>query len=166
MTELTQDYLKSLVRYEDGRLWWIKPKINRRLDKPAGGFQKSQGYNRLKIDGVLYYEHRLVWLFHYGRWPEGEIDHINGKRADNRIENLREATRVQQNRNMKLFCQNTSGHTGVSWSKHAKKWYARIRVSVGRDKNLGYFSDINDAIAARKAAEQKYGYHPNHGRPQ
>jgi hypothetical protein len=98
----------------------------------------------------------------YDRWPD-ELDHINGDKGDNRIVNLREVTRAENNKNKSRYKQNSSGFTGVGWHKVTKKWAAKIRVD-GRDYHLGVFASIEAAKEARAAAEKHYGFHENHGR--
>jgi hypothetical protein len=94
----------------------------------------------------------LAWLYVQGVWPDAEIDHVNRIRDDNRIDNLRDVTRLQNccNRN-----DNTSSVAGVHWFKQDKKWRAQIWV-VSKIKHLGYFANIEDAAEARRAAELKY----------
>lgn len=100
---------------------------------------------------------------HNGEIPEGmQIDHINHARNDNRIENLRLATIFDNNQNMSKGRANASGHVGVSWHKSAQKWCAEIHAN-GVKYYLGIYDDINDAIRARKLAEEIHGFHENHG---
>lgn len=119
----------------------------------------SHGYLGGRLFDRTVKAHRVAWAIYYGEWPAQAIDHINGDRSDNRISNLRDVTIAENNRNETLRRNNKSGVTGVSWEKLRGKWQARIR-----NKCVGYFDDKNDAIAARKAAEAVYGFHPNHGR--
>lgn len=129
--------------------------------KPALNGNHAQGY----LEGTLLFQsilaHRAAWAMHYGVWPSSQIDHINGDRTDNRIQNLREATATENNRNMRLSSRNTSGTVGVHRSR--RLWVARI-CDQGKIVHLGSFRDFGDAVAARKAAEERYGYHANHGR--
>ena len=129
----------------------------------AGWIDKPSGYRRIKINGVQYRMHRLVWLYHFGEWPVDEIDHINGERLDNRIDNLRVVTNQENCKNQKLPRNNKSGVTGVHFNKHHQKWQAQIKGD-GKLKHLGSFANFEDAVAARKAAEILYGFHENHGR--
>lgn len=108
--------------------------------------------------------HRVIWLLSTGEWPVDQIDHIDGNRANNRIVNLREVTNAQNGKNCARRSDNASGVTGISWAARDKKWVAQIRAE-GKTECLGYFSDKNEAIAARHAAEVLLGFHPNHGRP-
>ena len=107
--------------------------------------------------------HRVIWAMQTGEWPEHEVDHINHDRLDNKWVNLRPATRLINRQNQTLFKNNTSGHVGVCWSKASKKWRAKIRAG-NKYVHLGLFPNKDDAIAARKGAEIKYGFHPNHGK--
>ena len=98
--------------------------------------------------------HRLAWLYVHGEWPAEEIDHLNRVRSDNRISNLRLATQAENKQNTSLRRDSTSGHKGVSWHKRDKKWVAEIKLH-GKKHYLGYFNNINDAIAARKSEESR-----------
>jgi len=131
--------------------------------KPTCSSTTARGYNSGCVLNSDIYAHRVAWAIHYGEWPSGQIDHINGERTDNRIENLREVTSQENARNRRRTERNTSGIVGVSWSKRKRKWFARIGVN-GEDVFLGHFDCKQDAAYARKAAERKYGFHPNHGR--
>ena len=121
--EITQDYLKEHLEYRDGHLWWVKPTGKRLMVGQQFG-TCVKGYRMGSFKNKMYYEHRLVWFYHYGKWPKGNIDHVNGDRNDNRINNLREAT-VQQNAfNKKSLTGSSSSHKGVTWDKNSKKWKA------------------------------------------
>ena len=122
-----------------------------------------KGYRRIQILGKRYKSHRLAWAMHYGNWPADQIDHINGVRSDNRIKNLRDVPQIENSRNMKRPSNNMSGVTGVGWDKINFRWVATISV---KEKNifLCRSKDFAVAVAARKAAEKKYNFHPNHGR--
>lgn len=123
----------------------------------------SNGYVIFSLFKRLYKGHRVAWAVHYGFWPDGHIDHIDGNRSNNRIANLRVVSRTENNMNMARKSNNTSGHTGVSRTKSGQRWRARIQVN-GNYKTIGSFATKDEAIAARKAAEVQYGFHPNHGR--
>ena len=124
----------------------------------------SSGYNRVVIFDCHYPAHRVMWALHYGEWPKGQIDHINGVKLDNSIVNLRVVTDAENSKNMPLRSDNKSGVTGIYRSKNGKKWISEIRVN--RKKiYFGTFENFEDAVAVRKAAEIQYGFHENHGRP-
>jgi len=105
--------------------------------------------------------HQLVYMHveilkHYRDWIPGRmVDHRNMCGLDNRKENLRVATKGQNSQNRGPTRRNKTGIVGVSWDKRDSKWYACIMVN-GSTINLGFFPDIQDAIAAREQAEVKY----------
>lgn len=118
------------------------------------------GYARISVKGKQYKMHRFIWYFVHGVLPE-QIDHINGDRSDNRLCNLRDVSYRENVLNLKLYPNNKSGCAGVNW--HASgKWVAQIR-DQGRYVYLGCFKELSDAVASRKAAEKRLGYHENHG---
>ena len=123
----------------------------------------ASGYLSGAVLGIPAVAHRVAWALHYGEWPKGEIDHINGIKTDNRIENLRDVPHKENLHNTPRRSTNKSCVTGVFWTARSKKWRAYICVN-SRLKHIGYFDNFNDAVAARKEAERHHGYHPNHGR--
>lgn len=137
---------------------------NRRYSgKPAFTAKTNSGYFCGAVNKVVMQAHIVAWCIHYGTWPDGEIDHINGDRADNRIGNLRKVTRSENRRNSKTPKNNTSGVIGVSLYTHERKtpkWVASIL-----SQPIGYFNTKEEAILARKDAEIKHKFHENHGRP-
>lgn len=117
----------------------------------------------ITIRGQLYSASRLAFVLVYGRWPVGQVDHINHTALDDRLINLREVT-VQNNlKNRGIFKRNKSGVTGVHFSKRAGKWEASIGVD-NKLLYLGYFTDFETAVKTRREAEVRYGFHPNHGK--
>lgn len=152
---------------ETGHLIWKHVEGTRKskvIGKPAGHVHTctvGKKYVQVRIDGVLHYAHRIIWVLHNGPIPEGmQIDHVDGNGANNRLENLRLVSGVENKRNMRRLSTNTSGATGVYSDKG--KWVARF-WSDGRMRNIGTFTDKVEAIHARKAWESANGYHPNHG---
>lgn len=129
----------------------------------AGSLDHDSGYVKIRMIGKNLYAHRVAWAFIHGRWPDGEIDHVNGDRADNRACNLREVDRQGNMRNACRSSANQSGATGVKWHRRARKWQAQITVS-GEDIYLGLFLSFQSAVEARATAERAYGFHENHGR--
>lgn len=126
------------------------------------GWINAIGYRCLSIERKTYLAHRVAWLLSTRSWPKDQIDHINHNRADNRWCNLREATRRENQRNVSLASSNTSGYTGVFWSKQRKRWQARITID-DKQIHLGFYLSKDDAISARVRANKKYGFHKNHG---
>lgn len=123
--------------------------------KTAGG-PTPDGYIFLKIFGVSYAAHRVIWKMATGRWPKC-VDHWNGVRHDNRIGNLRSGSRVMNQRNQGLHRTNTSGRTGVSWNRNYQCWTAQIKMH-DVSYNLGRFENFQDAVSARREVEQQHGF--------
>lgn len=158
---LTQKNLKEQLNYNKttGIFVWLVYGRGKNFLKEAGC--KSDGYVVIQINGKSQKAHRLAWLYEYGYMPR-QVDHINHVRSDNRICNLREATQKENMKNSSISSRNRSGVTGVCWCKRNKKWLSQIMVD-GRTKHLGYHLDKFEAICARKSANNKYGFHENHG---
>jgi hypothetical protein len=127
----------------------------------VAGWRHSAGYISIKIDGAEYLAHRLAWLWHTGQLPDDEIDHINGNRADNRLANLREVTKLENSHNQSLRVTNTSGTNGVFPSRG--RWRAEI-VTEGKSVYLGEFRTQAEGVAARRGAEKILGFHRGHGK--
>lgn len=154
---LTQQTLKELVVYcpERGGLFWIK---NRRKAKAGNriGSKTQEGYRQTSLFLKQYKEHRLIWLYHYGNFPLKELDHLNGIRDDNRIENLRECVEGKNQQNIrKPNITNKNGFLGVYPS--SKRWMARI-TSNGKSIYLGSFDTKEEAHLAYIQAKRQY--HP------
>ena len=135
----------------------------RRAGKEALCSRDRCGYKRGALFGQFVYSHRIVWKMVHGEDPPGQIDHINGAVDDNRIENLRSVDDAENRKNQALPVDNKSGRIGVHWWGTAGCWKAEISVDRQR-KHLGIFASFEDAVAAREAAEARFGFHPNHGR--
>ena len=132
-------------------------------NKPALSCKGLKGYFQGGILGKPYLAHRVAWAIYSGAWPEHEIDHINGKRSDNRIANLRSATSQENSKNRAISIKNTSGANGVSWREDHSRWVASIHKN-GKPKYIGSFKSKDEAIQARAKASAECGYHANHGR--
>ncbi len=163
---LTQERLKELLSYDaaTGEFTWMARKGSRALPGAAAGSNDGQGYVRIAIDGCRYRAHRLAWLYCYGKWPAAQVDHLNHRRDDNRLSNLREVSHSENQRNASLYRRNTSGELGISLEISRQKWRVLISIDgTGKRKHIGYFSSIEDARSARDEAYERHGYHPNHG---
>jgi hypothetical protein len=147
---LTLDEAKRLLVYspETGRVQWrVSSERGGRMISGNDLGSISKGYKIAEISGCTYRVHRLAWLLHYGVWPKGDIDHINGNRSDNRIDNLREATRSLNLAIRGATKRNTSGFKGVSWDKKKRKWVAQI----SKDYKRQWFSRHDTPEAAHAA---------------
>lgn len=157
---LTGERLRTLLSYdaETGVFTWRITRRNCKQGAVAGTID-AKGYRRISVDYKVYLAHRLAWFYQTGNWPFGELDHINRQRDDNRITNLREADRTINTQNTNLRKDNQTGYRGVGWHKASNKWRARIQVN-GKMLELGYFTDIDAAVAAYKAASLMHPYRP------
>ena len=142
MKELTQDLVKELFKYKDGFLYWknINQYCHNRKNGDKVGNIESIGYYVTSINNKKYKLHRLIFLYHHGYLPEF-IDHIDNNKINNKIENLREATRLQNNRNsLKHKTRNgkptSSKYKGVHWDKRSQRWISRIVINK-KSKYLG-----------------------------
>ena len=154
------DYLKTLFEYKDGKLFHIKVRNGVTVNQIAGNY--NQSYVAVKINNSAYKLHRIIFYMHYGYCPE-TIDHINGNKHDNRIENLRAASQAENKRNKAIDCRNKSGIKGVYWAKHANKWIAKIRLN-GKSKHLGCFDNLYLAQEFMELArDMVHGQFANHG---
>jgi hypothetical protein len=121
----------------------------------AGANSISWGYRSINVDKKTYKAHNLVWFYFHGVFPTNVIDHINGNRLDNRIENLRDVTQQQNLWNMQRAMSNSkSGILGVDWVLYRKKWRAQIRVN-GKKKCIGYFASAEEAGVAYQNAKKE-----------
>jgi len=160
MAELDHSDLLRVISYDQNTgifVWSERPgnrSYNARLSGKNAGQVESNGYIRIRIFGTRYLAHRLAWFYLYKIWPVW-IDHINGDRADNRIDNLRECLPVESAQNRKVLCTNKSGFTGVHWAKRQNKWRAVI-YTRNYFKSLGYFESKDEADAAYRQAKTQY----------
>lgn len=151
MREIAINTLHDKLSYnpETGDLTWRNTTRWTKKGKIAG--TNCLGYIKISIDKVIIPAHRIIWAMVYNSWPFGEIDHINGNRSDNRIENLREVTRQQNCMNRSKAINNKSGYKGVSWHSEGNKWQAHISVA-GKSIYLGLYKTAKDAHDAYEAA--------------
>lgn len=158
---LTQEYLQSLFEYKEGNLYWkVVSKFHSQLkDKVAGALHHS-GYIHIKIDNKKYAAHRLIFLYHHGYLPEF-VDHIDMNKANNIIENLREATRSQNQWNKPTPAKNKTGIKNVSFLKSINKYMVKLSVNT-KELYFGCFEDIE--LAELVAQEARHKYHGSFAR--
>ena len=156
--------MKSKLSYcqESGLFTWLDPPGQKLKPGDLAGSVNGDGYVFIQLGGKNYRAHRLAWFFVYGEWPIGQIDHIDRDRSNNRISNLRLVTNQDNNKNKAKYLNNSSGCTGVTWRKDRCKWQARIGIDF-KQKSLGFYNDFDDAVAARKKAEEGLGFSKTHG---
>lgn len=160
---ITQKELKYYLTYDEntGNFYRNVSNNTRHLVGEIAGWLSKEGYKKLSLLGKTYSQHRLAWLYTYGEFPKQVIDHINGNPADNRIVNLRECTRNQNNYNCKLRKDSSSKIKNVKWNKFHKKWQVAIRVDK-KEKHMGYFDD--EELAELVAIEARERYHKEFAR--
>lgn len=163
--EPTQEALRDLFDYDASRGVLIyRRSVPQKKRGSIAGCKHHSGYQFVGIKYRLYMLHRLIWAWHYGAIPVGyEIDHLDHDKTNNRIENLRLATRMENARNMPLYSKSKSGCHGVRWREKYSTWEVSIR-SNGALIYLGCFRNLLTAISVRKAAERALGYHHNHSK--
>lgn len=167
MNKIDVGRLRARIAYdhESGRLTWRNRPLEdfknnrahsvwnaRFAGKPALNADKGNGYKMGRFEWKAVLAHRAAWAIHYGWWPE-IIDHINGDPSDNRIANLRSVDLTVNAENKGLGRRNTSGKTGVGWSKSRRRWVAYIGKGK-KSYRLGRFKNLSEAVEARVKAEE------------
>lgn len=128
-------------------VWLVSPRCSRVIAGDAAGCWGKDGYLKITYKGKRYFAHRLAWFIVHGGWSIGQIDHIDGDRGNNRIENLRDVSHTLNQQNRRNASRNsTSGLLGAH--KCRGKWYAKIGID-GKQKYLGTF-------ATKEAAHAEY----------
>lgn len=152
---ITKENINSIFRYESGHIYWRQSLTGKnRVEGVEAGHINEDGYRVVETAGKAIGAHRIIWLMHHGAWPTGEIDHINGNRADNRIENLRDVVKRTNSENRRRA---TSGSkTGVLGVEElpSGRFRARIR-SFGKIHDVGIFDSTESAHAAYVQAKRK-----------
>lgn len=136
---ISKEILHELFEYRDGLLFY------KSTGKEAKSLQYN-GYIRVKINKICYLAHRIVFMMHHGYIPKS-LDHKDGNKLNNSIENLRPATDSENNCNRKIHKNNKSGVKGVNWHKGNNKWCAVCSIN-GKQNLIGYFDNIEKAKIA------------------
>ena len=154
-SQVALERLREVLDYnpDTGVFAWKVSLRNRVKPGDAAG-SYNQGYRRIEIDGICYTAHRLAWFYMHGVWPK-VIDHVNGNRDDNRIDNLRSTTFLGNSQNRRADRGGTSALVGVSWDTACQKWRATIGVR-GKSKHLGYFDTEQEAHSAYLKAKARH----------
>lgn len=156
--ELTAERLRQLLSYEaeSGLFRWLVGGQNYPVNiGDVAGYDNGRGYIVIGLLYRTYRAHRLAWLYSYGEWPSKDIDHVNRNRHDNRLSNLRQATRSENMANTGISRRNTSGLKGVSYNPKRKLWRACITVNW-KNNVLGYFETKELAAAAYASAALEF----------
>jgi len=143
---------------ETGIFTWVKNGTRGVKAGDIAGSKTKDGYIMLSVGGKKILAHRVAWLFAYGEFAQGNLDHINRNKSDNRIANLRLANASENAQNRLKNSKNTSGYKGVTWHKRDEKWQAAITVK-GKVLHLGYYANVEDAYASYVEASKKYQTH-------
>ena len=156
--KVSREELVAVLRYEDGCLYWIKS------GKRAGCYKRRDKYAAVRVNNKLILLHRAIWIYHNGDIPDGmDIDHIDCSRENNRIENLRLASRSQNHMNRKVRSDSASGVKNVRWNKPTQSWRVLVNVN-GKNTHIGLFKTLEEAKAVAYATREKYhGSFANHG---
>jgi len=148
---MNKQELNHLFECRDGVLYWKNPQAHRCKAGDKAGYVDKDGYTQVHCLGQRLPASKIIWCMHHDEMPE-MLDHINGDRSDNRVENLRVVTKRENNMNRAKRTDNKSGFTGVRWHKQRGKWNARIKLD-GKDISLGMYQSFGEAVNARLKAE-------------
>lgn len=155
--DLAHDKLLSLLHYnpETGIFTWkVNASTRARIGVRAG--RESSGYRQIRIHGWLYLEHRLAWFYMNGQWPDGDIDHKDTDKLNNRISNLRPANDAQNAANKNLLKSNTTGFKGIQ-ARPNGRWRASMEAA-GQWISLGTYGSKEEAAEAYLTAlESRHG---------
>ena len=159
---MNKDKAHEMFRYDDGVLYWkFSPNRRIRIGDSVGSKMKS-GYLQTGVEKKQWYVHRLIFLYHHGYLPDF-VDHVDGNKSNNRIENLRSASSIENQQNRKIGRQNTSGIKGVCWHKQRQKWQARVKIN-GKQVSAGLFLTLEEAAnAVQKLRSNLHKEFANHG---
>ena len=152
---ITQEYLHELFEYRDGCLYWKIQNSNRvNIGNEAGYLDEKNSRKSVRIDGKLYLVHRIIFMMHYGYFPK-IVDHIDNNSLNNLIENLRPATKSQNQHNANISKNNKSGIKGIYWHKANSKWKLQFKLN-GKKMYFGEYNDIDYAKFVVEAMRYKY----------
>ena len=151
MSKPVKETLNQALEYRDGKLFWREGWPTDRVGKEAGYVEKRDGYRRVSHRNRIYMAHRVVWLLQHGDWPEYEIDHINGDKDDNRIENLRDVPAKMNMYNRPKYACNRTGYKGVYLDQRYNKYCA----TIAKDRNKYWLGTFSCPIEAAKAYDRK-----------
>jgi hypothetical protein len=157
MGMITRELVDQLLCYDPatGIFMWRVNHNRARAGMRAGFVCKRDGYVRIKINSRRYLAHRLAFLMVHGRWPVGDTDHVNQTKSDNRIANLREATRSQNKMNHPARSDSRTRCRGITPRPAHGNYQVRIQVD-GKRKHIGVFANLAEAQRAYDEAAKRY----------
>jgi hypothetical protein len=149
LNKYSLEELKTKLEYNSntGNFHWLKSNFWKIKPGDIAGTVSNKGYHYIRFGDTSIFSHRLAWLFSYGCFPDGVLDHINNNRLDNRLVNLRQATTSQNNMNKPVQANNLLQVKGVYFNKKRSKFCATAKLN-GKHKHLGYFSNLEKASEA------------------
>ncbi len=161
---ITRERLDQLIEFDPAVGGFLR---KRRVGKSGGkwrcgaraGYLNKSGYRIICLDYKDYFEHNLVWFIFHGEWPSAglEVDHRNRVKSDNQPDNLRLATRAQNNVNAKIRVTNKTGVKGVYFDKAKRRFAVQMRFN-GKIHCLGRYKELSEATeVSRRAREQAWG---------
>ncbi len=165
--KMSYDYLREFYRYEPETGLFYRTHY---IDNQGRKYEREtivkaishSGYLVVTFKKKLVKVHHLIYLYMTGNYPDRYVDHIDGDRVNNKWSNLRLVHKVDNQRNQGVQQRNKTGRTGVYWYPPLNKYHAQI-TTCGKKHHLGYFSEFEDAVKARRKAEERLGFHINHG---
>ena len=154
--EMFSGYIKEHLTYDpkSGSITWIKKPPYSRIKVGSEAGSEQNGYRFHSIKHKRLYAHHIAWFLFYGKWPDDELDHRDNNPLNNKISNLREATRGQNAMNVRPWNRSGKGLKGAYWHKPDQRWFSQIRVN-GKQIYLGRFDTEEEAhMAYCKASPQ------------
>ena len=150
--------ISKYLRYDaaTGEVFWRMNKGRLAKEGCLAGNASDGRYIQIEVCGHRFYAHRIAWLLHYGVWPTDLIDHINGDKKDNRIENLRDVNKSLNAHNSRSVSRGISGVKGVYFNNRIGRWFSKIRINR-ESKYLGSFSSAEEAGEAYRTALKDAG---------
>jgi hypothetical protein len=160
--ELTYDYFDELLNYdkESGKLYWkskSSPYSRIIVGEEAGCIRhyKTNSYRIVVLKNTPYFVHRIIWLLVHKKWPDDQIDHIDGNSLNNKIQNLKSASNQENCRNQRKRLNNTTGHPNIYWHTGKKKYSVSLRFN-GKLNHIKDYQTLEEAIIGRDLAWTNY----------